>query len=299
VLSEGVTENATIPASLAGYTGFLLRRVFVYATQVIQELMPAGTHLRDVTILNALANGVPRSQQELASALGINRTIMVKLIDRLEGAGYVERRRNPQDRRSYLLSVTPAGHRARQELTPLVLEGQRRVTAPLAPADIARLSTLLERLFPEFTWPMPEAPNWRCVALVACGYQQLRSRTDEALADTGLQVRHLGVLIVLADLEPCTQQRLAAELGLTEPVMVQLIDYLERGGLVDRRRHPEDRRRYALTLTASGRDRLQRARAVIDEIQAWIRHTLGEQELKELHHLLLQLLPETTAPVRR
>ena len=51
----------------------------------------------------------PRSQQELATGLSVNRTVMVKLIDGLEARGFVERVRNPHDRRAYALHATPAG----------------------------------------------------------------------------------------------------------------------------------------------------------------------------------------------
>ena len=45
----------------------------------------------------------PLSQQQLAKGLNVNRTVMVKLIDGLEARGLVERVRNPDDRRAYLL----------------------------------------------------------------------------------------------------------------------------------------------------------------------------------------------------
>lgn len=50
-------------------------------------------------------------------------------------------------------------------------------------------------------------------------------------------------------------------IGLTLPTMSTLVDGLVARGLVNRRTHPEDRRRMTLTLTEPGRARLQSARA--------------------------------------
>jgi DNA-binding MarR family transcriptional regulator len=51
----------------------------------------------------------PRSMGELGEQLGIDRSTMVQLVDGLEAKGLVERQRNPADRRSYALTITPAG----------------------------------------------------------------------------------------------------------------------------------------------------------------------------------------------
>jgi DNA-binding MarR family transcriptional regulator len=50
-------------------------------------------------------------------------------------------------------------------------------------------------------------------------------------------------------------------IGLTLPTMSVLVDGLVARGLVNRRTHPEDRRRMTLMLTESGRARLESARA--------------------------------------
>ena len=50
-------------------------------------------------------------------------------------------------------------------------------------------------------------------------------------------------------------------IGLTLPTMSALVDGLVARGLVNRRTDPNDRRRMTLTLTESGRARLQSARA--------------------------------------
>jgi DNA-binding MarR family transcriptional regulator len=84
---------------------------------------------------------------------------------------------------------------------------------------------------------------------------------------------------------------------VSDPVVVQLVDELERAGLVERHRNPQDRREYALQLTEDGRTRLGRARKALDAIQAEVTAQLGEVADHELKALLRKLL--TAPPVTR
>ena len=84
-------------------------------------------------------------------------------------------------------------------------------------------------------------------------------RFTELLAPLGLQPPHFGVLRRLHDSEGCSQQTIADAMRLRRSVMVGLIDELESMSLVERRRHPADRRANALFLTAQGKQVLQRA----------------------------------------
>src|SRR5260370_2591450 len=98
-----------IPRSLADRPGALL----TIAARTGQELAksrlaPMGLNVQMCGVLNLLAQG-PISQHDLGAQLGIDRTTMVELIDDLEHKGVVVRRRNPADRRSYALSLTPPG----------------------------------------------------------------------------------------------------------------------------------------------------------------------------------------------
>ena len=80
---------------LTDYTGFLLRTAFLRAAGVVAETFPPGEHPRDASVLATLDAAGPRSQQQLAESLNVNRTMMVKLIDGLEARGLVERRVDP------------------------------------------------------------------------------------------------------------------------------------------------------------------------------------------------------------
>jgi DNA-binding MarR family transcriptional regulator len=276
----------TIPWVLAGHTGFLLRRAFWRANRLATEAMSNGAHPRDFVVLGVLAEQDAYSQQDLAERLGINRTIMVKLIDKLEARGYVTRTRNPLDRRSYTLSVTPAGRRALKAMRPAIADSEKRINAGLAPVERERLNELLGRLHPSTVPPSLRRTGY----LIAQVHHDLRRRHDEALASVGIQTRHFSVLAVLTELALCSQQQLAAQLAIAEPAAVQIVDELESSGLVSRGRDPQDRRRYALELTPTGRQRYAAASRAVDGVEAQLSAALGDDAMVELRELLTKML---------
>jgi DNA-binding MarR family transcriptional regulator len=62
------------------------------------------------------------------------------------------------------------------------------------------------------------------------------------------------VLAAAARTRPGSQQELAGHLGVDRTVMTYLLDDLERGGLIERRLDPADRRARRIAVTDAGRD---------------------------------------------
>jgi DNA-binding MarR family transcriptional regulator len=275
-------QEGTLAEALSGSLGGLLRRVYARFTL---EAMSDDPRSRDFVVLDTLADQDADSQLELAERLGINRTIMVRLIDRLERAGYVTRTRNPANRRSYVLSITGEGRKARDAMRETVAEQDARVTAALTPAERQRLNELLSLLLPE-----PE-PLRTTAYLVAQAHYRLRRMGDALLSEYGLRTRHFGSLAALEALAPCAQQQLAQHLHITEPAAAQIVDELVRLGLVARGQDPSDRRRYALELTPLGRSRLVPVREAAVRLQSEILSLLGPEAEQELRTLLTKLLP--------
>ncbi|MFD2354859.1 MarR family winged helix-turn-helix transcriptional regulator [Nonomuraea ferruginea] len=123
-------QDRTLAETLSRSPGRLLRRVYARFTA---EALSDDPRSRDFVVLDTLADQDADSQLELAERLGINRTIMVRLVDRLQQAGYVTRTRNPANRRSYVLSITEEGRKARDAMREAVAERDARVTASLTP----------------------------------------------------------------------------------------------------------------------------------------------------------------------
>ena len=112
------------------------------------------------------------------------------------------------------------------------------------------------------------------------------ARFSERLAPLGLQNRHFGLLVHLAAEEGQTQQQLADAMGVHRNVMVGFVDDLEERGLVQRRRHPADRRANALHLTPRARELLHEAEHFADEHDAELVAGLDNAEQATLLRLL-------------
>jgi DNA-binding MarR family transcriptional regulator len=65
-----------------------------------------ATDLRALTFLNSNPSATPK---QVAEHLGLTTGAMTTLIDRIEKVGLVKRSPNPDDRRSLVLDLTPAG----------------------------------------------------------------------------------------------------------------------------------------------------------------------------------------------
>ena len=68
------------------------------------------------------------------------------LIDRLERAGFVERRRCTEDRRVIFVSITPSGQQALRGLEEPILKLHRDLMAHLSRRELHELIRLLEKL---------------------------------------------------------------------------------------------------------------------------------------------------------
>lgn len=85
------------------------------------------------------------TQGRLASAMHLDRSTMVGLVDALEERGLIERRRG-EDRRTNLLWLTPAGRRLLSRAKQRIARHERRIAGRLSPAERAQLLALLEKL---------------------------------------------------------------------------------------------------------------------------------------------------------
>jgi DNA-binding MarR family transcriptional regulator len=137
----------TIPDSLLRRPGALL----VIAARTGQEratarLAPLGLTVRVCGVLNLLADQGPLTQQAIGELLNIDRTTMVEIVDELEQAGIARRARNPQDRRSYLVTLTPGGKAKQKRAAKAFDDAVDDFFSPLAPAERLQLADMLKRL---------------------------------------------------------------------------------------------------------------------------------------------------------
>lgn len=84
-------------------------------------------------------------------------------------------------------------------------------------------------------------------------YNSVHSTVNRSIAEAGLTASQFGVLEALLHLGPSCQRDLAGKILKTGGNLTMVIDNLERDGLVQRLRSPEDRRYITVQLTAAGK----------------------------------------------
>jgi DNA-binding MarR family transcriptional regulator len=102
-------------------------------------------------VLFSLSRHGPRSQLSLGDCASINRTTMVSLIDQLEELGLVERRRDPGDRRAYIIRLTAKGATTLERAMVLHREAEARCLQPLSRVEQKLLRDLVTRLVSPLT----------------------------------------------------------------------------------------------------------------------------------------------------
>lgn len=277
---------------LPRFTGYLLRRAYAKATLSTRACIDQEIPVREVAMLAILAERGALSQRALSDLTGVNRSIMVKVVDDLESRGWVVRERNPDDRRSYALRLTAAGSAALDGLRADLDRGEQLLTESLSKAERARLRSALSTLLEGEAWLSIESLSRYAGFLIAQAHQLLRGWAKEALEPLGLDPRDFGVLSAIGSDQPCSQNHLALALGVSPPAALWFVGELETAGLVRRERNPDDRRCYDLTLTSAGLKRLGLARAAAAQVQDRVAARLGERTDAELRSLLTRIVAD-------
>ena len=86
------------------------------------------------------------SPTQLYEALMISSGGMTNRLDRLERAGLVERRPDPNDRRGKLIALSRAGRRVVDEMIGRVVADEERLLSVLTRAEREQLNALLKKL---------------------------------------------------------------------------------------------------------------------------------------------------------
>ncbi len=111
-------------------------------------------------------------------------------------------------------------------------------------------------------------------------------RFTEALKPVDLRPRHIATLIELRDSGPLTQAALAEHLHLDPTNVVGVLNELEKKGLAERTRDPEDRRRHIVEASPKARAVLTKAEKAMNEAEDQLFADLEPAERTQLEELL-------------
>jgi DNA-binding MarR family transcriptional regulator len=104
-----------------------------------------GMRLKQLIALDHLRDNRSCLQQGLGQMLMLDANNCVLLLNDLDEAGYLERRRDPKDRRRHIVEITPAGLRALEDAEAKLEALEDEVLVNLDAADRAQLHGLLNK----------------------------------------------------------------------------------------------------------------------------------------------------------
>ncbi len=135
-----------VPRAVASRLGFLLAALGANIEDQAQApLAELGLDGHDYSVLAILAVDGPGTQHEIARLMNKAPGVIVAAVDQLESKGFVERQRDPADRRRSRVTPTAAGHAALAQADRV---GERLVAEALgglSPSEVETVRTLLER----------------------------------------------------------------------------------------------------------------------------------------------------------
>jgi MarR family transcriptional regulator for hemolysin len=115
----------------------------LYAQSIEKALRPLGVNSAHMPVFFALANGRSLSQKELAQHASIEQPTMAATLNRMEVLGLIERRPDPQDRRSSLVSLTPKARELSSQVRKAGQSVNKQALAALTPDEAETYRQLL------------------------------------------------------------------------------------------------------------------------------------------------------------
>jgi DNA-binding MarR family transcriptional regulator len=141
-----MATNRSPDMEVAEFAGQLFFRLWRAShTRVAEALQSIGLTPALFGVLNLLGAREGAIQQEIGSAMGIDPSTMVSLIDQLETAGLAKRRPHPSDRRAREVAITPKGRRLLERGREMSMQVEDEVLRGLTAAERRQLLTLLRQ----------------------------------------------------------------------------------------------------------------------------------------------------------
>jgi DNA-binding MarR family transcriptional regulator len=151
-IGERTQENP----QLTEHAGFLLTQLGRAMTRQYRCAMsPIGLKPRETHALLRMRDDGAMSQQALGSALDMDASNLVALLNDLEADGLISRRRDPEDRRRHVVELSTRGTKLVCEVERAAAEVEGRFFAALEEDERITLQRLLARVARSADVPSP------------------------------------------------------------------------------------------------------------------------------------------------
>jgi MarR family transcriptional regulator for hemolysin len=139
------TREAASPRNEIGRRIAQIARLWRRA--VDRNLQPFGlTEATWLPLLRVARASAPMRQKDLAAALSLDGSSVVRLLDELEAAGLIERREDAGDRRAKAIALTARGRALVVKVERSARKVRREALRELSDAELAVLSEALARI---------------------------------------------------------------------------------------------------------------------------------------------------------
>jgi MarR family transcriptional regulator, temperature-dependent positive regulator of motility len=118
-----------------------------------EELL--GMRVKPYMALGFIRDHPGVSQQELETAMFMDANAVVLLLNEVESARYLIRRRDPQDRRRHIIEMTAAGRHALERADRARETLEEEVLGVLSPDERTTLKRLMHRVLEGLLQPLP------------------------------------------------------------------------------------------------------------------------------------------------
>ncbi|MHA1536454.1 MAG: MarR family winged helix-turn-helix transcriptional regulator [Alphaproteobacteria bacterium] len=145
--SAAVLDGKLAQGGLADLLGYQLRKAQVAAYQNFAEVLESqDISPGQVGVLLLVRANPGVNQTRVGNALGIDRSTLVAVIDRLEERQLIARTPSPKDRRSHALMLTSAGESYLKTMLPRLREHERQIAAGLSGDERRALISMLAKV---------------------------------------------------------------------------------------------------------------------------------------------------------
>lgn len=282
---------AVLPLSTTA--GHLIRRAQQVHTALWGQELGGEVTGPQYALLSALTNSAidQRSAGQVAS---LDKSTAADVVVRLQRTGWLERERDADDRRRYLLTLTAPARTALRHITPQVAEVQRRLLEPLEPDEREWFVEALARIAYEGAPPAVTISAEESFALPLANTPGHLIRRIEQLhgvfwarrVGTTLTPPQYALLSAVAWNDQIDQSAAGELASLDKSSTTDILARLTRRGLVTSMADPGDRRRKFVVLSTEARSLLVEVTPAVESVQRDVLGSLGEQETRRLVGLL-------------
>jgi DNA-binding MarR family transcriptional regulator len=265
---------SAVPMPLVSIPGYLIRRSQTVHNALWAELVPGDLTGPQYAVLSVLATFPRSDQQHVAGLASLDKSSAGDVVARLARKAWIERERNREDGRRYLLSLTPAAAIALSSITPQVSDVQQSLLAPLPSSRWTGFVNELAAVarFPGVELNGEQHDTYSVLELAAPGHlirraQQVHTSYWAEIMDGELTGPQYAVLHVVARWPGINQRRLGELAALDKSTTADIVNRLGVRGWIKREKDPDDGRGRILIMTDTAVTRLESIHPKVELVQ--------------------------------